>query len=159
MIAGTVTAAREARIPLTLRSPLGTSQETDALIDTGFNGFLTLPPSLIAGLGLKRLARGRAILADGREQLFDIHAVVVLWDGQPLTVEADSADTDPLVGMGLLQGYELSMEVVDGGSVSSWRASSRKAWRNAAIQRSSTLFCSAPARAATPMKSRTSICS
>jgi len=117
MIAGTVNGAREARIPLTLRAPLGTTQEIDALIDTGFNGFLTLPPCLIAALGLKRLARGRAILADGRDQLFDIHAVTVLWDGQPLTVEADSADTDPLVGMGLLQGYRLSLEIVDGGSV------------------------------------------
>jgi hypothetical protein len=53
----------------------------------------------------------------GREQPFDIHAVAVLWDGQLLTVEADSSDSDPLVGMGLLQGYQLSIEVVDGGSV------------------------------------------
>jgi len=37
--------------------------------------------------------------------------------GQTVTVEADSADTDPLVGMGLLQGYRLSIEVVDGGSM------------------------------------------
>jgi clan AA aspartic protease len=117
MIAGTVNAAREARIALVLRAPHGATQEIDALIDTGFNGFLTLPPRLIAALGLRRLARGRAILADGRDQLFDIHAVTVLWDGQLLTVEADSADTDPLVGMGLLQGYGISIEVVDGGSV------------------------------------------
>lgn len=123
MIAGTVNAAREARIPLTLRAPLGATQEVDALIDTGFDGFLTLPPNLIAALGLKRLARGLAILADGREQLFDIHAVTVLWDGQPLTVEADSADTEPLVGMGLLQGYGLSIEVVDGGAVEIQRLS------------------------------------
>ena len=53
MIAGTVNAAREARIPLTLRAPLGTTHEIDALIDTGFDGFLTLPPSVIVALGLK----------------------------------------------------------------------------------------------------------
>lgn len=117
MIVGTVNATREARIPLTLRAPLGGIQEINALIDTGFNGFLTLPPSLIAALGLQRLARGRAVLADGREQLFDIHAVTVLWDGHVIVVEADSAETDPLVGMGLLQGYELSIEIVDGGTV------------------------------------------
>lgn len=117
MIAGVVNAAREARVSLVLRAARGATQEIDALIDTGFNGFLTLPPSLIAALDLKRLARGRAILADGRDQLFDIYAVTVLWDGQALTVEADSADTDPLVGMGLLQGYRLSIEVLDGGSV------------------------------------------
>jgi clan AA aspartic protease len=117
MIAGTVNAAREARIPLTLQAPFGVTRAIDALIDTGFDGFLTLRPSVIVALGLKRLGRGRAMLADGREQLFDIHAVIVLWDGQPLTVEADSAESDPLVGMVLLQGYGLSIEVVDGGSV------------------------------------------
>jgi clan AA aspartic protease len=110
MIVGTVNATHEARTALMLRAPLGATQEIDALIDTGFDGLLTLPPSLIAALGLNRLARGLAILADGREQLFDIHAVTVLWDGQPLTVEADSADTDPLVGMGLLEGYLRSFD-------------------------------------------------
>jgi clan AA aspartic protease len=117
MITGSVNAAREARISLVLQAPHGTTREIDALIDTGFNGFLTLPPTLITALGLERLARGRAILADGRDQLFDIHAVIVFWDGQPRTVEADSADTDPLVGMGLLHGYGVAIEVVDGGSV------------------------------------------
>ena len=123
MIAGAVNAAREARIPLVLRTPLGATREIDALIDTGFDGFLTLPPSMIVALGLKRLGRGRAILADGRDQLFDIHAVTVFWDGQPLTVEADTAESDPLIGMGLLQGYRLSIDVIDGGSVEIQRLS------------------------------------
>jgi clan AA aspartic protease len=117
MIAGTVNAAREARISLVLRAPHGATREIDALIDTGFDGFLTLPPNVIAALGLKRLGRGLAVLADGREQPFDIHAVAVLWDSQLITVEADSSDSEPLVGMGLLQGYRLSIEVADGGSV------------------------------------------
>lgn len=43
--------------------------------------------------------------------------------GQPLTVEADSVATAPLACMGLLQGYGLSIKVVDGGSVEIHRLS------------------------------------
>jgi hypothetical protein len=32
-------------------------------------------------------------------------------------VEIDAADTDPLVGMGLLYGYEVRIQAIDGGVV------------------------------------------
>ena len=44
MIERSVNAAYEAVISLSLRGPSGQAQEIDAVIDTGFNGFLTLPP-------------------------------------------------------------------------------------------------------------------
>lgn len=74
-------------IRLRVQGPTGHEQEVNAIIDTGFNGFLTLPPLLIAALGLARLSRGRAVLANGSEELFDIHGVTVLWDGQVLGLE------------------------------------------------------------------------
>jgi clan AA aspartic protease len=86
-------------------------------IDTGFNGFLTLPPALVIALGLIRRSRGRALLANGSEELFDIYGVTVLWDGQQRYVEADAVDTTPLVGMSLLDGYDLHIQVADGGQV------------------------------------------
>ena len=70
------------------KDPQGHAQEVDALIDTGFNGFLTLPPAVVTALGLTRRSRGRAQLANGREEVFDIYGVTVLWDGQPQYVEA-----------------------------------------------------------------------
>lgn len=117
MIAGNVSASYEATIRLLVRGPGGKENEIDAVIDTGFNGFLTLPPLQITALALDRLGRGRAILADGSEEVFDIYEATVMWDGQLLTVEADAADTDALIGMALLDGYELRIQVVDGGSV------------------------------------------
>lgn len=45
----------------------GTVHEQDAIIDTGFNGWLSLPPDLITALRLNWKRRGRAILADGSE--------------------------------------------------------------------------------------------
>ncbi len=79
MITGTINADREATIRLMVRGPGGQEQEIEAVIDTGFNGFLTLPPTVVTTLGLPRLGRGRAILANGSQDLFDVYEVTVLW--------------------------------------------------------------------------------
>ena len=117
MIEGGVNAAYEAVISLSLRGPSGQAQEIEAVIDTGFNGFLTLPPVLVTELGLPFLSHGGATLADGSRIAFDVWEVTVLWDGAALSVEADESDTTPLVGMLLLDNHSLYVEVADGGRV------------------------------------------
>ena len=117
MITGSVTADREAVIRLKVRGPQGQEQEIEAVIDTGFTGFLTLPPALIASLGLPWRGFGEAVLGDGSLHTFDVYRASVDWDGQERTIEADAADTEPLVGMGLIYGYELRIAAVDGGPV------------------------------------------
>ena len=52
MIQGSVNAAYEAVVTLAVRGPAGQTTEIDAVIDTGFTGFLTLPPALVSELGL-----------------------------------------------------------------------------------------------------------
>ncbi|MGH2369953.1 MAG: clan AA aspartic protease, partial [Chloroflexota bacterium] len=81
MITGVVKAAREAAIPLTVRGPQGQEQQVQAIVDTGFTGARTLPPTLIAALSLSHRGRGRGILADGSGFLFDIYEATVVWDG------------------------------------------------------------------------------
>jgi clan AA aspartic protease len=117
MITGVVTASRQAIIRLTVRGTEGQEQAIDAVIDTGFDGILTLPPALIATLGLVWRRRGRALLADGSESLFDIYETIVIWDGEPRRIAVDEADIDPLVGMSLLYGYELIVQAIQGGTV------------------------------------------
>ena len=117
MITGTVTAFKEAVIPLRVQGEAGTEQQIDAVIDTGYNGALTLPLALIEECGLPWRRRGRALLADGGEIIFDTYEATVIWDGQPRRIAVDAAEADPLVGMTLLQGYELTMHVVEGGDV------------------------------------------
>ena len=117
MIIGVVNANREATIRLVVRGANGQEHEIEAVIDTGFTGFLTLPATLIASLGLAWHGREQAFLGDGSTQVFDVYAATVIWDGQARTVEADAADTDPLVGMGLIYGHELRIRAVDGGAV------------------------------------------
>lgn len=65
MITGVVTDDRQAVIHLTVRGPAGQEQVIEAIIDTGFDGWLSLLSSLVAGLDLVWRRRGRALLADG----------------------------------------------------------------------------------------------
>ena len=102
MITGVVNPNREAIIGLVVAGPRGQQQEIEAIIDTGFTGFLTLPPALVAALGLSWLSRQPGILADGSVDIFDVYVATVLWDSQPRSVEVEAADTEPLVGMSLL---------------------------------------------------------
>jgi clan AA aspartic protease len=117
MITGAVNTDLEAVIQLTVRDGGGQSRVVDAVVDTGFNGFLTLPSALIATLGLPWLCRQEGQLADGSIQAFDVHVAIVDWDGQPRNVEVEAAETQPLIGMGLMRGSQLRIEVVPGGSV------------------------------------------
>jgi clan AA aspartic protease len=95
----------------------GQEQEIEAIIDTGFTGFLTLPFSLIVALGLSWLCRQPGILADGRVEFFDVFVATVIWDGHPRTVEVEAAKTEPLVGMSLLDRQSLREDVFPGGVV------------------------------------------
>jgi clan AA aspartic protease len=117
VISGQVDAHREPRIQVTVRGPTGQQVDLSAVVDTGFTGWLTLPPALIGTLALPKTGHGRATLADGRAILFEIFDVTVVWDGTAVAVAAEAADTDPLVGMLLLDGFELRVQAVPGGTV------------------------------------------
>jgi clan AA aspartic protease len=117
MIAGTVNADLEPLVRLKVQGRGGQEQEIEAVVDTGFNGFLTLPSALVAGLALPRLGLGRAVLADGRQELFNIHEATVIWDGKPRVVEADATDAEVLIGTAMLEGYDLRIRVTSGGYV------------------------------------------
>ena len=117
MIEGVVNAAYEAVVTLPLRGPEGQYREIAAVIDTGYNGFLTLPTPVVAELGLAFGGISRATLADGSVVAFDVYDVTVIWDGIARYVSANAADSTPLVGMSLLGMHDLSIRVRDGGRV------------------------------------------
>lgn len=117
MIEGTVNSAHEAVVAFPLRGAAGQSREIEAVIDTGFNRLLTLPPGLVAELDLPFMTSGRVTLADGSQASFEVYGVTVLWDGQPRDIYAYAADSTPLVGMLLLEDHDLSIQVRNGGRV------------------------------------------
>ena len=122
MITGIVRAG-EARIRLKVRGSRGREQEVEAVVDTGFTGDLTLPPSVIVALGVRWQSLDRGTLADGSECLFDVFEAKVVWDRRTRRILVNEADADPLVGMALLSGYELNVEVRQRGKVTIQRLS------------------------------------
>src|SRR3712207_5525708 len=101
MSTGAVTPTGDATIRLTIHGSGALPRELEAVIDTGYNGELTLPRATVATLGLTWRRRGRATLVDGSSTAFDVYTAQVMWDGALRLVVVDEADTDPLVGMRL----------------------------------------------------------
>lgn len=117
MIEGVVNASYEAIVTIPLQDLEGRTRDIEAVVDTGYSGFLTLPPRLVDELGLPFAYMGQAFLANDAAVDFDVHYVTVLWDGQPKDIEADATGSTPLVGMLLLERHNLNIEVERGGRV------------------------------------------
>jgi clan AA aspartic protease len=117
MIRGTINASLDAVVRLSICGPAGRTRRIRAVIDTGFNGTLTLPPSLIADLGLPWHRRGIAELGDGSESVFDVYRCVIIWNRRRREIRVDGANTTPLIGMELLLEHEVKLAVRQRGAV------------------------------------------
>lgn len=117
MIIGSVNANREAVVQLAILGENQQNQGIKAVIDTGYTGFLTLPSAVITTLELSWYMQQEGILGDGSLCMFNVYEALVIWDGQVRSVEVNESEADPLVGMGLLEGYELKIQGVAGGLV------------------------------------------
>jgi clan AA aspartic protease len=117
VLTGTVNSDLEAVVRLWIRGPEGQALETEAIVDTGFSGFLSLPRQVIVGLGLSLQGTVRGFLADGRHDSFEIYEALVLWNGRPHIVHVSAVESDPLLGTAMLHGSEFAMQVIEGGEV------------------------------------------
>jgi len=118
---GVVNARGEATIRLKLCGSGKQGHLFTAVIDTGYNGFLTMPNAMIQSLGLRSIGKTWATLADGHVVSFDVYAGILQWNGRRRQIEIHAAQSDPLIGMELLEGCELNIRVKAGGVVTiSW---------------------------------------
>ncbi len=116
MITGKITVYQEAVIELEVGSS-NQSEKIEAVIDTGFTGYLTLPSALVSRLNLQQAAEQRAILGDENRVVLKRHIAKVLWHGAERNVYVLQAEGGPLVGMSLLYGSRLILDVVTDGNV------------------------------------------
>jgi clan AA aspartic protease len=117
MMIGNVNSRREAIIQLAVLGANNQRQGIKAVIDTGYTGFLTLPSAMIAKLGLTWFMQEEGTLGDGSMCMFNVFEASIIWDGQVRPIEINESEADPLIGMGLLEGYELNIQGLAGGTV------------------------------------------
>jgi clan AA aspartic protease len=117
MIYGVVNSRREATLPLVVGNSTGQRESINTAINTGFDGFLSLPSERIVRLGLPWTISNSATLGDGSEVLFDFYTGTVIWDGQYRTIDIAESETEPLLGMAMLYGYRLQIDTVESGII------------------------------------------
>jgi len=118
MINGTVTGNREIIIQLGLLATNQSPVSIQAVVDTGFNGYLTLPLNVLNALGASAAGTRRAELGDGNLVELDVYVVRVKWHDEDRDVLSLQAEATPLVGMSLLWGSRVGFDAQDGGEVS-----------------------------------------
>ena len=118
MARGTVEANGHATITIDVFDQDGRPQPVQAMIDTGFDGELTLPPERIQQLGLPRTGVRAFMVASGERHEFIVHGARISWHGRAIGVDVLATDTQPLLGMALLWGSRVTFDAVEGGQLS-----------------------------------------
>ena len=117
MIRGHVSASLQAAIAVEVLATRAAVQEINAVIDTGFNGALSLPPEIIQGLSLTSIGVSEGTLADGSTTEFETYLATVIWHGSKRIVVVVESPGGSLLGMSLLRDSRLSIEVRPDGEV------------------------------------------
>ncbi len=109
----------ENRIILPVRFVLAAEMvfSVDFVVDTGFNGYLTLPTGAVGAMNLPLFSTTAAILADGTQSLIPTHVATIDWHGQELSVPVLAMGSKPLLGVSLLNQNRLVVEFIEDGAV------------------------------------------
>ena len=117
MITGVVNDRLEATVRLTLHGPGGITRDIIAVLDTGYNGALTLPLADVTALGLPQGASREVTLGDATSKVFDYYNAALDWIGLPRPARVLCVEGDPLIGTALLRHHKLEADFVPGGAV------------------------------------------
>lgn len=117
MMTGMINDSKEAVLTVRIQGLNGQEVEVESVIDTGYNGAFSLPPETIAFLGLPARGTRFVTLGDGATVSLDIYRATVVWDGLPRPLYVMATEGVSLVGMSLLYGYRIILDVIDGGLV------------------------------------------
>lgn len=107
----------QARADITFRLSPHPDVVIEFVIDTGFEGALTLPPAAVAAMGLPYLIDIDANLADDTRAQVAVHQGTIVWNGAELSVAVLALGRRPLLGTALLADQRLTADFVDGGDV------------------------------------------
>ena len=112
-VTGYVDRLRQPRIKLTVKGNRQ-SARIEPVVDTGFNGALSLPVAIAIPLGLELYGRIPVELADGLMKNELVFLGSVIWRGQERLIKIFLTESKAaLIGSGLLQGQKLDIDYVN----------------------------------------------
>ncbi len=107
-----------ALLPVTFRLAGQPDIAIACVVDTGFNGFLTLPYAAITALNLTFIEEISANLASDSDVKVDVYKATIIWKGMERDVRVLAMGKRPLLGTALLADCQLLTQFVEGGLVS-----------------------------------------
>ena len=110
MISGEVRPNRRAVVAVELLAADGEFQSFNFILDTGFDGDLSLPTQILQGLDVAAESDYRIELADGSHVVSHTWAATVRWEGAPRDVLVVESAGEPLLGMELLWQSRITLE-------------------------------------------------
>lgn len=108
---------RKIILPVKFLLSTDTILSIEFVVDTGFNGYLTLPVSAVGALNLPLFSTTITILADGTHAEIPTHVATIDWHDRELLVPVLAMGTKPLLGIGLLDRCRLVVEFTEDGSI------------------------------------------
>ena len=106
-----------ALVDVTLRLPNQPDIAIEFVVDTGFEGALTMPRHAIIALGLPYFERIPSRLADGTRRETEAYIATIMWEGREVEVAVLAMGHRALLGTALLEGKRLCIDFRDGGKV------------------------------------------
>jgi predicted aspartyl protease len=116
VITGSILEGERAMIRLTVQGA-ESEQVVEAMLDTGFNGHLKLPESIIRALNLEYRRDAFVMLADDSIVTMPQYRARVDWHGGSRDILLLQSTGGPLAGMALIQGSRVTLDVVIDGAV------------------------------------------
>ena len=110
MISGTVRSNRRAIVDVELLAADGQFQSFNFILDTGFDGELSLPLRTLQGLDATPEGDYRIELADGSHVVSHTWGAIVRWEGVLRDVLILESAGEPLLGMELLWQSRITLE-------------------------------------------------
>ncbi|MGO8671190.1 MAG: clan AA aspartic protease [Capsulimonadaceae bacterium] len=103
---------------VSLLLPFGTStSHVEFIIDTGSDGELALPAELAHRLVSTYAGSRPILLADGTTRLLPVYRVDMEWIDEVRPTDIYILDGNPLLGVELLNGNTIQIDMTDGGEV------------------------------------------
>ena len=117
MIFGSVNRDLEAVVEVEVEDDKGEFHGFSCVLDTGFDGFVTLPTQVIQRLGLVQSEVRRTLLVDAVQIFLPLYWGTVNWCEQLMEVPILGTEQEFLVGAALLENSTLTVQVWNGGDV------------------------------------------